>query len=52
MAVYRFEQIAENMTVRVEPGDTGLERYVGPEHLDPESLKLRRCGSPADVIGQ
>lgn len=52
MTVYRFDQIAENITVRVEPADTDLERYVGLEHLDPESLKLWRWGSPADVIGQ
>ena len=52
MTLYRFDQIAANITVRVEPADTDLERYVGLEHLDPESLKLRRWGSPADVIGQ
>jgi len=52
MTAFRFEQIAANITVRVEPSDTDLERYVGLEHLDPESLKLRRWGSPADVIGQ
>ena len=52
MTLYRFDQIAANITVRVEPTDTDLERYVGLEHLDPESLKLRRWGSPADVIGQ
>lgn len=52
MTLYPFSQIASNITVRVEPADTDLERYVGLEHLDPESLKLRRWGSPADVIGQ
>jgi type I restriction enzyme S subunit len=52
MTIYRFDQIAANITIRVQPADTDLERYVGLEHLDPESLKLRRWGSPADVIGQ
>jgi type I restriction enzyme S subunit len=52
MTVYHFDQIAENINVRVMPGDTDLDRYVGLEHLDPESLKLRRWGSPDDVIGQ
>jgi len=52
MTLYSFSQIAANITVRVEPADTDLERYVGLEHLDPESLKLRRWGSPSDVIGQ
>jgi len=50
--IYPFSQIAANITSRVEPSDTELDRYVGLEHLDPESLKLRRWGSPADVIGQ
>lgn len=52
MPLHPFSQIADNITVRVEPADTDLERYVGLEHLDPESLKLRRWGSPSDVIGQ
>jgi hypothetical protein len=40
MTLYRFDQIAECLTVRFDPGDTTLEGYVGLEHLDPESLKL------------
>jgi restriction endonuclease S subunit len=52
MTVYRFDQIAENVNERVMPDDTDLDRYVGLEHLDPESLQIRRWGSPADVIGQ
>jgi len=52
MTLHPFSQIADNITIRVEPADTDLERYVGLEHLDPESLKLRRWGSPSDVIGQ
>lgn len=46
----RFDQMAENITDRVEnPSEAGVERYVGLEHLDPESLKIRRWGSPRDV---
>lgn len=52
MTLYRFDQIVENINVRVMPSDTELARYVGLEHLDPESLKIRRWGSPTDVIGQ
>ncbi len=44
MTLYRFDQIAANTPLRVEPADTDLEHYVGLEHLDPESLKLRRWG--------
>ena len=31
---------------RVEPGETDLEHYVGLEHLDGDSLKIRRWGTP------
>lgn len=46
---YRFDQIAINVNERVEPGDTDLEHYVGLEHLDGDSLKIRRWGTPDDV---
>ncbi|MBU1660669.1 MAG: restriction endonuclease subunit S, partial [Chloroflexi bacterium] len=49
---YRFDQIAISVAYRVEPSETELEHYVGLEHLDGESLKIRRWGSPSDVIGQ
>ncbi len=52
MTLYRFDQIAENIRVPIMPNDTDLDRYVGLEHLDPESLKFRRWGNPSDVIGQ
>jgi type I restriction enzyme, S subunit len=52
MTTYRFDQIAISVTDRVQPAETDLEYYVGLEHLDPESLKIRRWGSPSDVKGQ
>ncbi len=52
MPFYRFEQMAECLVVRVAPADTTLDRYVGLEHLDPETLKIRRWGTPGDVIGE
>ncbi|MEA1053463.1 hypothetical protein U5801_27205 [Lamprobacter modestohalophilus] len=46
----RFEQMAQNVNVRVDdPNEAGVEYYVGLEHLDSDSLKIRRWGSPADV---
>jgi len=51
-SVIRFDQIVECLTVRVEPSETTLERYVGLEHLDPETLKISRWGTPSDVIGE
>lgn len=46
-----FEQMAECVTDRAQPADADTDYYVGLEHLDPESLKIRRWGSPNDVIG-
>lgn len=50
--IVRFDEIAESVNERVDPAETDLDVYVGLEHLDPESLKIRRWGTPDDVIGQ
>ena len=49
---WRFDQMATNLVERVDPGNTTLQRYVGLEHLDSDSLKIRRWGTPDDVIGE
>ena len=42
--------MATNLNERVDdPAKAGVDRYVGLEHLDPESLKIRRWGKPTDV---
>lgn len=48
---FRFDQIADNIAERVEPAEAETDIYVGLEHLDPNSLRLRRWGTPADVEG-
>jgi type I restriction enzyme, S subunit len=48
--VRRFDQIATNVNVRIDnPSESGMEHYIGLEHLDPDSLRIRRWGSPNDV---
>lgn len=48
--IWRFEQMVTNVNVRIEnPSESGMEHYVGLEHLDPDSLRIRRWGSPDDV---
>jgi len=48
--IWRFDQMATNVNVRVDnPSESGMEHYVGLEHLDPDSLKIRRWGTPNDV---
>jgi type I restriction enzyme S subunit len=48
--LYRFDKMARFINDRVDnPADSGVERYVGLEHLDPESLRIRRWGEVTDV---
>lgn len=48
--VWRFEQMATNVNVRIDnPSESGMEHYIGLEHLDADSLKIRRWGTPSDV---
>lgn len=48
--VWRFEQMATNVNVRIDnPSESGMDHYVGLEHLDADSLKIRRWGTPDDV---
>ncbi len=52
-SVVRFDEMAQLVNDRVDdPSKAGVERYVGLEHLDPESLKIRRWGVPTDVEAQ
>ena len=46
----RFDQIATQINDRVDnPAEAGVECYVGLEHLDADSLRIRRWGEPTDV---
>ncbi len=48
--VWCFDQMATNVNVRIDnPSESGMEHYVGLEHLDADSLKIRRWGTPDDV---
>ena len=47
---HRFDEMAVLVNDRVDdPSTAGVDRYVGLEHLDPDSLTIRRWGSPSDV---
>jgi restriction endonuclease S subunit len=49
--IVRFDELAQIVNERVDPSATDAEIYVGLEHLDSDSLKIRRWGTPSDVIG-
>lgn len=51
-SIVPFGEIARHVSRRVEPSTTDAEVYVGLEHLDPDSLRIKRWGSPAEVKGQ
>lgn len=51
-SVVKFGDIAKQISIRVEPNETNLTRYVGLEHLEPENLDITKFGKPSDVSGQ
>lgn len=46
---YRFDQLADQINKRVMPDEADVDRYVGLEHLDPDSLRIRRWGDTNEV---
>jgi type I restriction enzyme S subunit len=47
---FRFDEMATIVNDRVDdPSQANVDHYVGLEHLDSDSLRIRRWGSPADV---
>jgi type I restriction enzyme, S subunit len=47
---WRFDQMATNVNVRIDnPSESGMAHYIGLEHLDADSLTIRRWGTPDDV---
>lgn len=50
VTTYRFDQMATLINDRVDnPAESGVERYVGLDHLDSDSLRIRRWGEITDV---
>jgi len=46
----KFGDMAECITDRVDnPAEAGVDRYVGLDHLDPDTLSIRRWGLPTEV---
>jgi len=48
----RFGDMVQNINERILPEDAEGLPYVGLEHLDPETLKIRRWGTPDEVEAQ
>ena len=48
---WAFSDLVENINEKVVPKDSGLDHYIGLEHLDTGSLHIRRFGETASLIG-
>lgn len=48
---FKFSDLVENIVEKVVPKNSGLSHYIGLEHLDSGSLKIRRFGETASLIG-
>jgi len=47
----KFEKLVFNISERVEPQDTTLNKYIGLEHLEPGKIQIEHWGTPDEVIG-
>lgn len=43
-----FGDVVRKVNDKVDPWDSGLERYVAGEHMDTDDLRIRRCGEIGD----
>lgn len=51
--IHTFDQIAVNVNDRIDvPAESGLERYVGLEHLTPGELRISRWADPTEAKAQ
>lgn len=49
----RFDALVENIVEHVDvPSESGYDRFVGGDHLDPGNLRISRWGSTNDVEAQ
>ena len=47
---FRFDEMAIQVKDKIDnPAEADVDRYVGLEHIDPESQKIRRWGETTDV---
>lgn len=48
---FKFSDLFENVVEKVVPKNSGLEHYIGLEHLDSGSLHIKRFGDTSSLIG-
>lgn len=50
--IFKFGDFVENVREQSQPTEDNSRNYIGLEHLDPESLHIKRWGSDADLRGK
>jgi restriction endonuclease S subunit len=48
---FKFSDLVDNIVEKVTPKKSTLKNYIGLEHLDPGSLKIRRYGETSSLVG-
>lgn len=48
---FKFEEIAEKISITVKPEEADVDIYVGLEHIDGNDIHIHRKGAPTDVKG-
>lgn len=48
---FKFSDLFDNIVEKVVPKNSGLEHYIGLEHLDSGSLHIKRFGGTSSLIG-
>ena len=48
---FKFSDLVDNISEKAVPKKTELKNYIGLEHLDSGSLKIRRFGETASLVG-
>jgi len=48
---WKISDLVENINEKITPKDSGLEHYIGLEHLDSGSLHISRFGETASLTG-
>mgnify|MGYP001260941880 CR=1 FL=1 len=48
---FKVSDLVENIVEKVTPKSSGLKHYIGLEHLDSGSLRIRRFGDTTSLVG-
>jgi restriction endonuclease S subunit len=50
--VLKFDQLVERITEVVDPKESNIDKFIGPEHIDPMSANISRWDEGRDLTGK